>query len=153
MKHYLTMLIAASSCASVLAVQAKAQTTESKTKVKAEHGTVVMYTGCVQAGTETRTYILQNAVPMTKTETTGTSGTSTTTTYALIPTEKIELQQHVGHKVQVSAVLVPAGKGDTKIKTTKKDKGGTQEATKTEVERGPLPQLRVVSVTPLAESC
>ena len=56
--------------------------------------TTVTYTGCVQTGTETRSYILDKVVPVdrtTMTEATGTSGTSTTTTttYALVPGEKI----------------------------------------------------------------
>jgi hypothetical protein len=129
-----------------------AQTTESKTKVKAEHGKTVRYTGCVQTGTETRTYILENVVPIAKTETTGTAGATTTTTYALVPEGKVELQQHVGHKVEVTGVLVPAGKGETKYKAKTKGEGSEQE-TKGEVKRGPTPQLRVIAVKPLAESC
>ncbi len=135
-----------------LAAAAQSTTTESKTKVKAEHGKAVTYTGCVQTGTETRTYILQDVVPVSKTETTGTAGTTTTTTYALLPEGKVELQEHVGHKVQVTGVLVPAGHGKTKYEEKTKA-GGAEQHTKGEVERGPVPQLRVLSVKPLAERC
>lgn len=129
-----------------------AQSTESKTKVKAEHGKTVTYTGCVQTGTESRTYILQNVVPISTTETTGTSGTTTTTTYALVPEGKVEFREHVGHKVEVTGVLVPAGKGETKYKAETKGERSEQE-TKGEVKRGAVPQLRVISVKPIGQSC
>jgi hypothetical protein len=101
----------------------QAQSTESKTKVKADNGSTVTYTGCLRTGTETRSYILQNVVPVSRTETTGPAGTVTSTTYALVPEAKVELQQHVGHKVQVTGVLIPAGQGETKFKSTTKSKG------------------------------
>jgi hypothetical protein len=149
------MLIVAVGCASMLQVATRAQTSESKTKtkVKAEHGQTVTYTGCLQTGTETRTYILQNVVPVERTETTGTAGTmTTTTTYALVPERTVELQEQVGHKVEVTGVLIPAGKGKTKYEAETKSKG-SEEKTKGEVERGSMPQLKVVSVRPLAQSC
>jgi hypothetical protein len=152
MRRYVTTLLVACGCASLLVITPLAQTSESKTKVKAEDGKTVTYTGCVQTGAETRTYILNNVIPISKTETTGTSGTVTTTTYALVPEGKVDLQEHVGHKVEVTGVLVPAGKGDTKYKTKTKAKGAEEE-TKGEVERGAVPQLKVVSVRPLAERC
>jgi hypothetical protein len=139
-------------CSLLFSFPARAQTSESKTKVKAEHGKTVTYTGCMQTGTETQTYILQNVVPISRTQTTGTAGTTTTTTYALVPEGKVELREHVGHKVEVTGVLIPAGKGETKFKARTKTKG-SEEETKGEVERGPLPQLKVISVKPLSESC
>ena len=81
-----------------------------------------------------------------------TSGVTTTTTYALVPESKVVLEKEVGHKVEVSGVLAPAGKGDTKFKSRTKT-GGTEEKTKGEVERGPLPQLKVLSIRQLAERC
>jgi hypothetical protein len=56
-----------------------AQSTETKTKIKTEHGQTVTYTGCVGNGTETRSYILQNVTPISRTETTTASGTSVST--------------------------------------------------------------------------
>jgi hypothetical protein len=57
----------------------------------------------------------------------------------------------VGHKVEVTGVLIPAGKGDAKIET--KTKGTAEEHSKTELERGPVPQIRVLTVKHLGESC
>jgi hypothetical protein len=130
-----------------------AQSQETKTKTKVEHAAMQTYTGCVQTGGETKTYVLNHVVPMSKTTTVGTAGTTTVTEYALVPEEKVELQTHVGHKVEITGALIPAGSGDAKIKTRTKTEGGVEEKAKTEVERGGMPQLRVITVKPLAESC
>ena len=91
-------------------------------------------------------------VPISKTETRGTAGTMTTTSYALLPETTVELQEHVGHKVEVTGVLIPSGKGEATIKTRTKT-NGSEEKNKAEVDRGSMPQLKVISVKPLAESC
>lgn len=149
MRRMFTAIVLIVGCASM---QAQSQTTESKTKIKTDDAKTMTFSGCVQTGTETRSYILQNVVPIrTTTEVTGTGGTLTTTSYALVP-EKVELQEHVGHKVEVTGVVIPAGKGESKIETKTKT-GGTQEKTKAEINRGPIPQLRVISVKTLADRC
>jgi hypothetical protein len=152
MRRYLTTLAIALSCA-MTGAALHAQSSEPKTKVKTEHAKKVTYTGCVQNGTETRSYLLQDVVPVTKTETSGTSGRVTsTTTYMLVPEGKVELREHVGQKVEVTGVLIKPGKGEAKYKTRTKS-NGTEEETRGEVERGPVPQLKVVSVRPLGERC
>jgi len=85
------------------------------------------------------------------TETTvGTSGTTTTTTttkYALVPDEKVEIQTHVGHKVEVTGVMIPAGdsKSTTTTKIEREDApdSKTKETVKTD---NALPQFRVTSI-------
>lgn len=138
-------------------VTARAQeTVTSKTKV--EGGKSVSFTGCLQSGTESKTYVLNHVVPVSTTvETKGTTGsTEITTTYALIPEEKVELQPHVGHKVEVTGVLIPAG-ADAKIETEKKiEREGakdTKEREKTKIEGAATSQLRVTAIKHLAESC
>ena len=98
-------------CGLGLTVHAQDSKVKSKTRTDGD-ATPVTFTGCVQSGSETRTYILDKVVPVsrtTTTETTGTSGevTRTSTTYLLVPGDKVELQSHVGHKVEVSGVLIP----------------------------------------------
>jgi hypothetical protein len=79
--------------------------------------------------------VLATVVPVSQTKSTevGTSGTATTvaTTYALVPTEKIELQPEVGHNVEVTGRLMPAG--DIKTETTTKAENA-------------MPQFRVLSI-------
>ena len=137
-----------------------AQDTKTTTVTKTEEGKAqtITYTGCVQGGTETRSFVLDKVVPVGRsTETTvGTTGTTTTTTtqYALIPGEKVEIQSHMGHKVEVTGVMIPAG--DSKTTTTTKVEREdapdtkTKETVKTD---NALPQFRVVSIKNLADSC
>lgn len=137
----------------------QAQEVKSTTKVSGDKVKAVTYIGCLQTGTESRSFVLDKVVPVgqtTKTEVTGTAGEitkTTTTTYALVPGERVEFQKMVGHKVEVTGVLIS---GDTKTETkTKVEREGekdvtTKEKTKTE---NALPQLRVTSVKHLADTC
>jgi hypothetical protein len=150
------MLTLALACAFTLGL--RAQETKTETKVKGDDAKTVTFTGCVQPGSETKSFILAKAVPIRRTtvteEPTGTSGvvsTTTNTTYALIPTESVELQPHVGHKVEITGVMSSGGdmKRETKTKT---EAGETRTEEKVKGE-GPLPQFRVLTVRELAESC
>jgi len=136
----------------MLAMHAQAQSTETKTKIKTEHAKTVTYAGCVGSGSETRTYVLQNVTPISRTETTTASGTTVSTTYSLIPEGTVELQQSVGRRVEVTGVLIDAGHGDAKI-TQRTKTNGKEEKTTTEIERGSMPQLKVLSVKPAGGSC
>ena len=158
MKRFMASTTVALACAFGIAAHAQDTTIKSKTKIDGKDAKVVTYTGCVQTGTETQSYVLQHAVPVSRTTRTevGTSGptTSTTTTYMLIPGERIELQTHVGHKVEVTGVMLPGG--DVKSKTkTKIDRDGADDVKieeKTKIDGG-MPQFRVTSVKHLAERC
>jgi hypothetical protein len=150
MRRFITTFAVAG--ATMLAIHANAQSTETKTKIKTEHGQTVTYTGCVGNGTETRTYVLQNVTPISRTETTTASGTTVSTTYSLVPEGTVELQQNVGHRVEVTGVLIDAGHGEAKI-TQRTKTNGKEEKTTTEVDRGSVPQLKVLSVKPMGGSC
>ena len=154
MKRFSTTLSLALGCAALLVPHVSAQSTETKTKTKTEHASVVTYTGCIATGSgPTKTYVLQNVVPTERTTTTRIDGsTSVTTTYALVPEATVQLEPQVGHKVEVQGVLVEPGHGDAQVKT-KTEVNGRDEKTKTEIERGPYPQLRVTSVKPLGGTC
>jgi len=145
--------------ASAAALHAQDATIKSKTRVKGDDVKAVTYTGCLQTGTETRSFILDKVVPVgrtTKTEATGTAGEvarTTTTTYALIPGERVEFQNMVGHKVEVTGVLV-SGDSKTETKTSIEREGAkdTKTKDKSKTDNG-MPQLRVTSVKHLADSC
>ena len=136
----------------------QAQEVKSTTKISGDNVKAVTYAGCLQTGTEARSFILDKVVPVgqsTKTEV-GTAGEvtkTTVTTYALIPGERVEFQQMVGHKVEVTGVLVS---GDSKTETkTKVEREGEKDVTTKEKSKteNALPQLRVTSVKHLADSC
>ncbi len=145
-------------CSCVIAVSAQDTKTTTATKTEGAKATTMTYTGCMQPGTETRTFTLAKVEPVAKTtETTvGTTGSSTTTvsTYALVPEEKVELQTHVGHKVEVTGMAIPAGESKTTTETRVERDGSLDAKSKETVKsNAPLPQFRVVSVKDLNESC
>src|SRR5512138_376317 len=151
MTRQLTTLTLAVACASMLGLTADAQS--EKTKVSAEHGKTLTFTGCVQSGSEADTYTLVHAIPVAETETRGTSGSTTETTYLLVPEKTVTLREQIGQRAQVTGVLVEPGHGDAKIETRTKENGETTKKTREEVKRGPLPQFRVVSIKPLGQRC
>lgn len=99
--------------------------------------------------TKTETSVGQSGMPETT--------TTTTTSYVLLPSGQLDFQQNVGHKVEVTAIVIPAGDDKTKIETkTKTEIEGqpTQKVeTKEKVDQKDWPQLRVVSVKHLADRC
>lgn len=155
MRRVLTMAAIAASFALMPGLRAVAQQQPpaDQTKIKAEHAQTTTFTGCLQTGTEAKTYILDKVVAEKTAEAVGTTGEmATVTKFDLVPSEQIELQEHVGHKVEVTGVLIPAGKGDAKIKTETKAPG-QEEKSEAKIEKGATPQFRVVSIKQLAESC
>ena len=142
--------------ACAFAVHTSAQETTIKSKTSTEHGKArtVTYTGCINSGTETRTYILEKSVPVarTTTETLGTSGSTETvsTTFALVPEGQVQFQEHVGQKVEVTGIMLPAGKSTTKTKIEREH--GKDEKSKVTTDTN-YAQFRVVSIRPLGEPC
>ncbi len=163
MKRIIVALSVALAAGAVLA----AQEVKSTTTIKSDDGKAVMYTGCLQSGAAGTSYILEDAIPVkqeTRTETqVNESGVpqsatkTTTTTYALVPNGgSVEFQSNVGHKVEVTALLIPAGDDTTEIKSkTETEVGGKQKEveTKEKIEQSDYPQLRVVSIKHLADRC
>ena len=99
-------------CCSALVTNAQETTTKTQTKTSGNSPQVITYTGCVQTGTQAKTYVLDKVVPVTKTTTTETPTSSTTTSstsYVLVPGESVTVQEHVGQKVEVTGTLIPAG--------------------------------------------
>ena len=156
MRYLATLTIA---LAFAFGLNVNAQDVKEKIKVKGA-GQTVSYTGCIATGAQTTTYLLNNSVPVTKTvEQKGTTGTVTTTTksYVLVPgSDTITFTNLVGHKVQVTGIMVPAGK-ETKVESkTKIEREGApdikiQERKKT--DESAIPQFRVLSVKELPDPC
>ena len=140
-----------------LVVSAQETTTKTETKTSGAQAKTVSYTGCVGAGTETRTYVLSKAVPVTRTtETIGTTGSTTTTetSYMLVPGQTVQVQEHVGRKVEVTGTLVPAGDSKTETKTTieREDAPDTTVKEKTKTDNA-IPRFNVTSIKDLGERC
>jgi len=156
MSRTITGFAMALACA--VALHAQDSNTKSKVEVKGDAKTV-KYTGCVATGTQTRSYVLSNVLPVgstTSTEvgTAGTTTTTTTTTYALVPAEKVELQEHVGHKVEVTGVMIPAGDSKIETKTKIDNEHGPDTTIKEKTKNDDaMPQFRVISVKNVSDHC
>ena len=103
---------------SVLRSQARGaqdSTIKTKTKVEGDDAQTVTYTGCVRTGTQTQSYVLNNVVPVSKStevsaNAAGMPTETTSTTYALVPGDTVQITEYVGHKVEVTGMLVPKGR-------------------------------------------
>lgn len=141
--------------ATALTVHAQETTVKSKTRSSGGEAQKVTYTGCVQSGTEAKTHVLNKVVPKTRTTTTDleTGQSSTSTAYSLV-SETVQVQEHVGRKVEVTGLLVPAG--DIKTETTTKIERDHEKDTriKERVEtKNSMPQFRVTAIKDLGERC
>lgn len=187
-------LIPACAIAVAMAVSAYAQdtTVKSRTKVKADDARTVTMTGCLQQGMDANTFTLAGVTNTlgedlkskskvktdvdddqtkvkTKTrtevehpETVGTAGA--VTTYELMPREGVNLTNHVGHTVEITALMLDPAKGgdddaDVKIKDKTKVKiddapdAKMESKTKMELPRGANARLTVVSVKHVSPTC
>jgi hypothetical protein len=160
MTRSIAALAVALGCSCVIGVSAQDTKTTTTTKTEGGKATTVTYTGCMQTGTETRSVVLAKVQPVSRTTETavGTSGvtttTTTTTTYALVPEEKVEFQTHLGHKVEVTGMMIPAGQSKTTTETKVEREDAPDTTSKETVKtNAPLPQFRVTSIKDLNESC
>ena len=141
-----------------LVVHAQDTTIKSKSKTSGAEARTVSYTGCVGAGTETKTYVLSKAVPVTRTttESIGTSGSTTTTetSYMLVPDQTVQVQEHVGHKVEVTGTLVPGGdsKSESRTKIEREHGEDTTLKSKSKADNA-MPRFSVSSIKDLGERC
>ena len=129
-----------------------AQETTTKTETKTSGAPQVLtYTGCVQTGTQAKTYVLDKVVPVTKTTTTETpTGTTLTqsTSYVLVPGgETVTVQEHVGRKVEVTGTLIPATETRTETRTRTEPADGASATTRSSTQtKSTMPEFRVTSI-------
>ena len=144
------------------AVGVHAQDTTVKTTTKTEGGgKTITYTGCVQTAPETRSFTLDHIVPVSRTTVTEAPGangaaetTTTTTKYVLVPGPTVQFQQFVGHKVEVTGMIVPAGDSKTRTETkVERDHGPDTKTTETVKRDNSMAEFRVMSIKHLADSC
>ena len=135
--------------AAALTVQAQETTVKSKTKSSGGEAKKVTYTGCVQTGTESKSFVLDQVVPVTPAD-----GASSSSSYLLVPGQQVEVQSHVGHKVEVTGMLIPGGdiKTDTETRIERKDAKDTTIKEHTE-SKNAMPQFQVTSIKDLGERC
>jgi hypothetical protein len=176
--------------AAALGVTAYAQdsTVKTKTQVKTDDAHTMYMRGCLAQNTATGIFTLSGATAVTgddltakskvktdvdKDDTTVTARTKVDTDDARVGTggvvgiyeitgrDGVNLAAHVGHEVQVAAVMVEAGKGDADVKIKQQTKTDNDDApdakskttTKAEIDRGATPRLAAVSLTDVSPTC
>ena len=171
-----------------VAAGAQDSTVRSRSNVKADDAQVVAMTGCLRQDQATRAYLLVGKVTAagenvrteekTKTDIDSDKATvrSRTTTkaddgavaadgggsvYALVPRAGVDLASQVGHRVQLSAIIVEPGKGDADVRIDDKTRvdqengrdTSSRSKTKVELPRGAIGQYTVVSVKSAGGTC
>ena len=137
-------------CCSALVTNAQETTTKTQTKTSGNSPQVITYTGCVQTGTQAKTYVLDKVVPVTKTTTTETPTSSTS--YVLVPGESVTVQEHVGQKVEVTGTLIPAGDSRTETTTKTEREDGEDSKTRSRTEtKNAMPEFRVTSIKTIGQ--
>jgi hypothetical protein len=178
--------------ACAVSVAAQDSTATTRTKVKADDARTVTMTGCLQSGVTTNSYSLvgnvtasgedlkskstvKTDVDKNKTEVKSKDTTkiddavhapvgTAFTRYELTPKEGLNLAPHVGHRVEITAVMLdPAKDKNDKAKVQIKEKTDIdvehapdakgQSKTKVEVPRGPDARLMALSVRHIAPTC
>lgn len=193
MKRFIRASTITVACAFAASVSAQDTTVKSKTKVKADDARTVTMKGCLQQGADANTFTLAGSIvalgedlksksktktdvdddetevrTRTKTEVqnpeeaVGTAGA--VTTYELMPKDGVNLTPHVGHTVEITALMLdPKSATDddaevevrTKTKVKRDDAPDTKVKSKTEAElpRGELGRLTAISVKHVSPSC
>src|SRR5688572_933436 len=90
-------------CCIAFAVAAQAPSTETKGQ-----GKDVTLSGCLQAGTEPNTFTLKNVTytPVAGSETRPPELAKVDTEYRLAADANVNLKNHVGHKVEVTGMII-----------------------------------------------
>jgi len=159
MTRSIVALAVAFGCSCVIGVSAQETKTTTTTKTEGGRAQTITYTGCMATGTETRSVVLEKVQPISRTTETqvGTDGvatTTTSTTYGLVPGERVEFQTHLGHKVEVTGMMIPAGASKTTTETKIDRENAPDTKSKETVKtNAPLPQFRVSSIKDLNETC
>jgi hypothetical protein len=160
-------LLSSSVIALIAAASVSAQdaTIKSETRIRADDAKVRSFTGCITGGPTT--FTLTNVAPVNTSDKpsdkpVGTSGA--TVAYLLTAKEGVTLAPHVGHKVEVAGVVIPAAKdGDKDAKVEVRERTEIQRdgapdsqsetRTRSTIPRGATDQFAVASIKMISPVC
>jgi hypothetical protein len=185
MKRWISTCAIAAACA--VPAYAQDSTTTTRTQVKADDAKAVTATGCLVPGASAGSFALRGAITARGEEVSSRTRTRTevdrdesrvrteTRTraeddrshagaalfYNLSPRAGVDLAAHVGHQVQLTAVVLERGEDDAEVRIKEETRvdpeRGSDRKSRTEsrvtVERGDGPRLNVISVKPLGQGC
>ncbi len=174
----------------VITAHAQDSTVTKKTQVEADDARAVVMSGCLTQG-PAGTFMLTGATAtsgedlttrsrvetdvdkddtevkvQTRTEvdrdTDRPVGTSSrVTSFEVTPRAGVNLAAHVGHRVEISAVMIDAGRGDAEVEIREKGEVDNDDApdaetktrTEVEVDRGTANRLMALSITHVSPTC
>lgn len=147
------------------AVHAQDTTIKSETRIKVDDAKVMSIRGCLGGGPTSFTLsnVVAASVPGQKDDR-KTAGSGLLESYALVPRDGVALAAHVGHRVELTGVVVPpATKGDddakievkeqTQVKRENAPDSKTETTTKARIARGPEAQFAVTSLKMVSPVC
>ena len=154
-------------CAASAAVHAQDTTIKSETRIKADDAKVLTVSGCLGGGPTnfTLSNVVAAAAPGDKKDDRKAVGTSgLLDSYALMPQAGVALAPHVGHRVELTGVVVPpATKTDDDAKIEVKERtqvqredapdSKTETTTKARIARGPEAQFAVTTLKMVSPVC
>ena len=155
------------SCALALfaaaAVHAQDTTIKSETRIKADDATILAISGCLSGGPTSFTLsnVVAASVPNRKDD---RKTTGLLDSYALLPRDGVALAPHVGHRVELTGVVIPpATKGDddakievkeqTQVKRENAPDSKAETTTKARLARGPEAQFAVTALKMVSPVC
>ena len=149
------------------AVYAQDTTIKSETRIKADDAKVLTISGCLGGGPTnfTLSNVVTAATPGDKKDERKSVGTSgLVDAYVLMPRDGVALAPHVGHRVELTGVVVPpATKGDddakievketTQVQRENAPDSKTETTTKARIARGSEAQFSVASLKMISPVC
>jgi hypothetical protein len=150
----------------VAAVHAQDTTIKSETRIKADDAKIMTISGCLGGGPTN--FSLSNVVvasaPGDKSDRKAAGTSGLLDSYALVPRDGVTLAPHVGHRVELTGIVVPpATKGDDDAKIEVKEQTQVQRenapdskvetTTRARIARGPEAQFAVTSLKMVSPVC
>lgn len=149
------------------AVHAQDTTIKSETRIKADDAKVLTISGCLGGGPTnfTLSNIVAASTPGDKKDDRKTVGTAgLLDSYVLMPRDGIALAPHVGHRVELTGVVVPPATNDdddakievkerTEVQRENAPDSKTETTTRARIARGPEAQFAVASLKMISPVC
>jgi hypothetical protein len=118
----------------------------------------ITVTGCLKAGTEANTFVLNN-ISTSGSATAGSTGSERNPTemaradmsYILTADRDVKLSDHVGHRIEVTGMLDDKGKGHSSTSATSSSTSTSTQSSASDMSK--QQRLKVSSVRMISQSC
>jgi hypothetical protein len=147
------------------AVHAQDTTIKSETRIKVDDAKVMTISGCLGGGPTSFTLsnVVAASVPSQKDDRKTGGSPGLLESYALVPRDGVALAAHVGHRVELTGVVVPPATKDndakievkeqTQVKRENAPDSKAETTTRARIARGPEAQFAVTSLKMVSPVC